>query len=84
VEFPGITLESAGPFDIAIPWHGGPVVIEAVEDLNSDGLPSPGERMTVVHEDGAISGRESRSGFIVNFDSTPMNNPELVKSDMGQ
>jgi hypothetical protein len=84
VQFPGIRLESAGPFDIAIPWHGRPVVIEVVEDQNSDGLPSPGERLTVVHEDGAISGRESRSGIIVDFDSTPMNNPEQVRSDMGR
>ena len=82
VKFPAIVVDRPGPFTIAIPWHGAPVVIEVVEDKNGDGVPSPGERLTVVHEDGAISGREDKSGIRVNFDSTPMIHPDQVMADM--
>ena len=83
VEFPGIVVAKPGSFTIAIPWHGAPVVIEVVEDKNGDGMPSPGERLTVVHEDGAISGREDKSGIRVDFDATPMIDPGQVQADYG-
>jgi hypothetical protein len=71
IRFPPVIVETAGPFEIAFPWHGYPVVIEVHEDINGDGRPTPGEGFTVLHEGGALMGNEDRSGLVVDIDVAP-------------
>jgi hypothetical protein len=71
VRFPPIVVSQPGPFEIAFPWHGYPVVIEVHEDSNGDGSPGIGERFAVLHEGGALMGNEDQSGLRVNLDRAP-------------
>ncbi|MGB0640305.1 MAG: hypothetical protein ACPGTU_13270 [Myxococcota bacterium] len=71
VRFPPIIVDKPGPFEIAFPWHGYPVVIEVHQDSNGDGRPTPGEPFTVLHEGGALMGNEDRSGLVVDMDAAP-------------
>lgn len=71
LRFPPIIVRQPGPFEISTPWHGGQVVLEVTEDTDNNGAPSPGERFVVLHEGGRISGREDRSGLMVNMDQAP-------------
>jgi hypothetical protein len=69
--FPPVLVFEPGPFEIVAPWHGGAVVIEVIEDTDGNAVPSPNERFVVLHDDGGISGREDRSGLVINLDSAP-------------
>ena len=71
VRFPPVVVDKPGPFEIAFPWHGYPVVIEVLHDKNSDGQPQPGEPFAVLHEGGALMGNEDRRGLVVDFDNAP-------------
>ena len=71
VRFPPVVVDKPGPFEIAFPWHGYPVVIEVLQDKNSDGQPQPGEPFAVLHEGGALMGNEDRRGLVVDFDNAP-------------
>lgn len=71
VRFPPIVVEKPGPFEIAFPWHGYPVVVEVHEDSNRDGSPDIGERFAVLHEGGALMGNEDLSGLEINLDQAP-------------
>ena len=71
VRFPPIWVERPGPFEIAFPWHGYPVVIEVLHDKNGDGQPQPGEPFAVLHDGGALMGNESRDGLVVDFNKAP-------------
>ena len=71
VRFPPIVVERPGPFEIAFPWHGYPVVIEVHEDSNGDGTPGMGERFAVLHEGGALMGNEDLTGLEINLDRAP-------------
>ncbi|MEC8191965.1 MAG: hypothetical protein VX944_00015 [Myxococcota bacterium] len=71
VRFPPIVVAKPGPFEIAFPWHGYPVVVEVHEDSNGDGTPGLGERFAVLHEGGALMGNEDQTGLEVNLDRAP-------------
>ena len=71
VRFPPIIVEKPGPFEIAFPWHGYPVVVEVHEDSDRDGSPDIGERFAVLHEGGALMGNEDLSGLEINLDQAP-------------
>ena len=71
VRFPPIVVEKPGPFEIAFPWHGYPVVVEVHEDSNRDGSPDIGERFAVLHEGGALMGNEDLSDLEINLDQAP-------------
>ncbi len=71
VRFPPIIVEQPGPYEIAFPWHGYPVVVEVLHDKNGDGQPQPGEPFAVLHEGGALMGNEDREGLVVDFNKAP-------------
>lgn len=71
VRFPPVIVDQPGPFEIAFPWHGYPVVVEVLHDKNGDGQPQPGEPFAVLHEGGALMGNEDRDGLVVDFDKAP-------------
>jgi hypothetical protein len=71
VRFPPIIVEQDGPFEIAFPWHGYPVVVEVLHDKNGDGQPQLGEPFAVLHEGGALMGNEDRDGLVVDFNKAP-------------
>ena len=71
VRFPPIVVDRPGPFEIAFPWHGYPVVIEVHEDTNRDGSPDLGERFAVLHEGGGLMGNEDLTDLEINLDRAP-------------
>jgi len=77
VEFAPVVVKSAGAFQIAVPKHAGKVVLEVIDDVDGNGLPSPGERLAVLHEQGRLVANKNHSGLKVDFGQSlpaPMSN----------
>jgi hypothetical protein len=77
VEFAPMIVKGAGAFQIAVPKHAGKVVLEVIDDVDGNGLPSPGERLAVLHQLGKLTADKNHSGLKVDFSKkvpTPMSN----------
>jgi hypothetical protein len=75
MEFAPVVVRSVGSFEIAVPRHDGKVVLEVIDDVDGNGLPSPGERLAVVHRQGKLIANKNHVGLKVDFGQnlpTPM------------
>lgn len=60
-----LTLSEQGPFTLLVPRGTGPVVLELLVDLDADGRPDRGERMSVVVRDGQLVPDRDRDDLVI-------------------
>ena len=68
---PPFRVGGAGPFSMAVPVYNGKVVLEVLDDRDGNGRPSKGEKFTVLHEMGKLSGAKNQSGLKIDFSTLP-------------
>ena len=68
---PPFRVGGAGPFNMAVPFYNGKVVLEVLDDRDGNGRPSKGEKFTVLHELGKLSASKNQSGLKVDFSALP-------------
>jgi len=69
MQFAPVVVKASGPFEIAVPRYSGKVVLEVIDDVDGNGLPSPGERLAVVHRMGKLTADKDHKGIKVRFGS---------------
>jgi len=68
---PPYQVGGAGPFSMAVPIYNGKVVLEVLDDRDGNGRPSKGEKFTVLHKMGEISGAKNQTGLKIDFSALP-------------
>lgn len=68
---PPFEVGGPGPFTMAVPRYPGKVVLEVLDDRDGNGLPSRGEKFTVLHDMGKITAGKNQSGLKIDFSAFP-------------
>jgi hypothetical protein len=68
---PAFEVGGPGPFTMAVPKYAGKVVLEVLDDRDGNGLPSRGEKFTVLHDMGKITAGKNQSGLKIDFSAFP-------------